>query len=151
MKISLDQSITASGCVAFSQKKKFLEATTIKPMPKLSGHIKRKNVAGQIISWLEKLELTYPNDPITDICLEEFMAYVPTDRISSIRKVEGFTGYLWARLEGWANGRDVKITQLCKGNTSKALAETVAKGVGFKDGDEHQYDAFYQGILCGWL
>ena len=150
MKISIDQAITATGLVAFSKDKKFLDAITIKPLPNLSGHPKRMSAANQTIDWMEMLELLYPHDLVTHICLEEFEKHIQTGRQGAMMALHGYTGYLRGRLEAWAYGRKVAIITIGKGTSSKEQAQAVAKGMGFRDGDEHQCDAFYQGVLCGW-
>jgi len=151
MKISMDQSITNTGCVAFTTGGLVI-ATTIVPDRKLTGHLKQKNTSDQVIRWLDDLQRTYPEDPIEEICLEEFIKYVPQERIEAMMRVQRFTGYLWARLENWItiNSPNCRIRGLNKGNISKNMAQMISKSLGFV-GDEHQCDAFHQGVLCGYV
>jgi len=150
MRISIDQAITASGLVAFT--KKGVVATTITPDQGFHDLAKQKNVAEKIISWLDDLQRAYPRDPITHICLEEFIEYVPDDRKRSMMRLQRFSGYLWARLEAWgsANNLDLCISQIGKGSVKKSEAQMLAKSFGFA-GTEHECDAFHQGCLAGWV
>lgn len=148
MKVSLDQAITATGIVCFHPRGCI--SITITPLKGLKGHIKQWDMATQIIHWLEEQEGYYPDSPITDIVLEDFVDYVPKERKQSMFKLHRFTGYLIGRLEEWRGERDITISEISKGNTSKEKARMVAEGRGFKDHDEHQTDAYFQGLLAGW-
>lgn len=150
MKISIDQAITATGCVAFHEKG--IESTTVTPGRGLKGPQKHSNMASQILAWFHQLERTYPLDPITDVCLEEFVKFVPRERINAIMRLERFTGYLWAQIENWAilQNRSVNLTQQSKGNYSKAGSYIIAKSRGFAGGSEHEIDAYVQGLLAGF-
>lgn len=147
MKISIDQAITATGIVAFLPQG--CESTTLKPKGKLRGHEKQKELANQIIAWINDIEDFY-GLPITAIIFESFVDFVPKERKQSMFKLYEFSGYLRGRLEEWRGGRDISIKEISKGNTSKEKARMVAEGRGFKDHDEHQTDAYFQGLLAGW-
>jgi hypothetical protein len=150
MKISLDQAITATGCVAFSSRG--VASCTIIPAKGHHGHDKQRNVAQQILAWMSGLERQYPLDPISHVALEEFVKFVPRDRVDSMMKVREFTGYLWAQLENWAIERDrlIVIDSISKGNISKEKAAIIARGCGFRGATEHEIDAFHQGLLAGY-
>lgn len=148
MKISFDQAITATGIVAFHDRG--LSYVTITPKPKLKGHYKQRDMVEQILLWLEDLQAMYPKDIITHIALEDFVAYIPEDRKASMMKLHRFTGYLRGHLENWGHGK-IEIIEVGKGNTPKTSCQMLAKRMGFKYEDEHQADAFYQGVLAGFI
>jgi microcompartment protein CcmK/EutM len=89
-------------------------------------------------------------DPISHVALEQFVKYVPPDRVDSMMKVREFTGYLWAQIENWALDRKRALIIECisKGDTSKEKAAMIAKGSGFAGASEHEIDAFHQGLLA---
>lgn len=146
MKIAFDQSITATGIVAFT-KKNGVVAKTIYGNQKLKDHDKRQDLSSRIIVYLEDLERDH-GDPISHVCLEQFVSFVPPSKRGSMLRLYAFTGYLWARIEEWGQGK-VSIFEIGKGNKSKEQVQIVAKGMGFT-GDEHQCDAFYLGVLAGF-
>ena len=148
MKISMDQAITHTGIVVFHPRG--VESTTLTPKGNLRGHDKQREMVNQIIAWISDIESYYPDSPITDIVLEDFEAYVPKDRKASMFRLHRFTGYLRGRLEEWRGDRNIIIAEISKGTVSKEYARTVASGRGFKDHDEHQTDAYFQGLLAGW-
>ncbi len=145
MKISIDQAITATGIVAFSEVGVF--STTIYGDTKLKGVAKQRDMANRILKWIENIEAEIWHDPITDVVYEDFIKYIPDDRKKAIVALTHFSGYLLAKLEEWAGNRDINIYSVCKGSKSKKEAAMVATADGLK-GTEHEYDAYYQGLLA---